>query len=67
MIWVLNEAEYNQLRDIHRNRLTTEIPGAIVLNIWKNFTHIGDGLHPASETVKKAAAKIVEAIGTNKK
>jgi len=53
--WVIDEQGYNTLRDLVQTRLAAELPDAIQLDIWKNFTHIGDGLHPDPATAKKAA------------
>lgn len=63
LLWVLDEAAYNTLRDLHRSRLESELPGAIVLDMWKGFKHRGDGLHPSDKTSKKAAKRIAKLIG----
>lgn len=60
--WVIDEQGYNTLRDLVQSRLAAELPGAIQLDIWKNFTHIGDGLHPNPETAKKAAQVLASAL-----
>ncbi len=65
LAWVVNEAEFNQIKNIHESRITTELPGALVVDMWKGFTHIGEGLHPSPETSKKAAKRIVKAIKNN--
>jgi lysophospholipase L1-like esterase len=62
LYWVADEANYNALRDLHRSRLQTELPGAVVLDIWADFEHMGDGLHPSDKTTRKAAAMIVQYI-----
>lgn len=53
--WVISQADYNTLRHLTSSRIRAEVPGAIVLNIWKDFVNIGDGLHPNPETARKAA------------
>lgn len=53
--WVIDEQGYNTLRDVVESRIAAELPGAIQLDIWEEFTHIGDGLHPDQTTVRKAA------------
>jgi hypothetical protein len=53
--WVIDEQGYNTLRDLVHSRLAAELPGAIQLDIWKDFSSIGDGLHPDPHTAKKAA------------
>jgi len=53
--WVIDEQGYNTLRDLVHSRLAAELPGAIQLDIWREFTHLGDGLHPNPATARKAA------------
>jgi hypothetical protein len=53
--WVIDEEGYNTLRGLVESRLAAELPDAIQLDIWKEFTHIGDGLHPDQTTARKAA------------
>lgn len=60
--WAADEAYYNTLRDLHSKRLTTELPGAVVLDIWADFEHVGDGIHPNDKTSRKAAAMIAQYI-----
>jgi len=35
--WIADEAGYNTMRDLQHSRLTTEIAGAVVLDIWADF------------------------------
>lgn len=56
--WVISEADYNQHRTLHMNRIGSELPGAILLDIWKDFVHGGDGIHPNDES-NRSAARIV--------
>ena len=58
LAWVISEADYNTLRTVTSNRVRAEVPGAVVLDIWKNFVHIGDGIHPSPETARRAASSI---------
>ena len=58
LAWVISEHDYNQLRDLSRSRLKAELPQAIVLDIWKDFEHLSDGLHPTPETTRRAARVI---------
>lgn len=53
--WVIDEHDYNTLRDLVESRLEAELPAAIQLDVWKEFNHIGDGLHPDSDSTRKAA------------
>lgn len=56
--WVISETDYNTLRDLNRTRIKAELPTAVVLDIWKDFVHQGDGIHPVPETTRKAAMTI---------
>lgn len=56
--WVISEDDYNQYRNLHMTRIGSELPGAILLDIWQDFVHGGDGIHPNDET-NRAAARIV--------
>ncbi|HEV7915156.1 MAG TPA: hypothetical protein VGP22_15430 [Albitalea sp.] len=58
LAWVISEADYDNLRQLSRSRLRAELPAAVVLDIWKDFEHIGDGLHPAPASARKAARLI---------
>ncbi len=62
--WMLDEEhEYNEWRDTIWNRLTNGLTGALfVEDAMSNFTHGGDGLHPSTQSVEKAAVKIALAI-----
>jgi hypothetical protein len=62
LVWVIDEASYNTLRDLQRSRLQAELPNAIVLDIWKDFVHIGDGIHPNPDTARKAARLIANEL-----
>jgi hypothetical protein len=58
LAWVIGEADYGTLRDLRRTRIQAELPGAIVLDMWKDFKHAGDGIHPDDATTKKAARAV---------
>jgi len=60
--WVANEYQYNNIRDTLKFRLKKELKNATIVDIWKNFTHRGDGIHPDRKTVKKAARRISRII-----
>jgi hypothetical protein len=62
LTWVIDEQGYNMLKDLIHNRLAAEVPEAIQADIWKEFTHIGDGLHPNQETAKKAANVVAKLL-----
>lgn len=55
LYWVISEANYKAMRSLIQQRLSSELPGALVLDIWREFTHIGDGIHPNPATTQKAA------------
>ena len=60
--WVINQADYNSLRHLTRMRIKAELPTAIQLDIWKDFVHVGDGIHPTLETARKAAKVIAKEL-----
>jgi hypothetical protein len=55
LAWVIGEADYDTLRELSRTRIRAEVSGAIVVDMWRDFTHIGDGIHPDVKTARKAA------------
>ena len=60
--WVIGEHDYNLLRDLTRTRIGAELPGGIVLDMWKDFVHIGDGIHPSVESSRKAARIVAKEL-----
>lgn len=60
--WVISEADYNFLSDSLKFRITSELPDALFLEIWEEFEHIGDGIHPDTDSVEDAAEIILDAI-----
>lgn len=62
LAWVIGEADYNTLRNVTSSRIRNEVPGAVVLDVWKDFEHIGDGIHPTPETARRAAFIIARAL-----
>jgi len=62
LAWAIGEADYNTLRDLHRTRLKAELPQAVVLDMWKDFKHSGDGIHPDDATTRRAARAIAQAL-----
>jgi hypothetical protein len=62
LAWVIGEADYNVLRTLTSSRIRAEVPGALVLDVWKDFEHIGDGIHPNPETARKAAHMIAREL-----
>jgi hypothetical protein len=62
LAWVISEADYNTLRNVTSSRVRSEVSGAVVLDIWKDFVHRDDGLHPTDETSQKAARLIAREL-----
>jgi hypothetical protein len=62
LAWVITEADYRTLRDLGRTRIRAELPSAIQLDIWKDFMHAGDGIHPDDATTRKAAKAIAQEL-----
>ena len=62
LAWVIGEYDYNQLRDLSRTRLQAELPSAVVLDMWKDFSHLGDGIHPDYATTKRAARLVAQTL-----
>ena len=62
LAWVISEADYNTLRNLTSSRIRAEVPGSLVLDIWKDFANIGDGLHPTPEATRKAAQVIAKEL-----
>jgi hypothetical protein len=58
LAWVIDAHDYGVLRQLAQTRLRAELPGAVVMDIWKDFVHLGDGLHPNTETTLRAARTI---------
>lgn len=62
LAWVIGEADYSTMRAVTSTRIRAEVPGAIVLDVWRDFVHIGDGIHPTPETARKAANIIAQSL-----
>lgn len=60
--WIVGEASYNEYEDLRLSRIKQELPQAIIVDAWKGFDHLGDGLHPDRKTTVKAAKRIAKAI-----
>jgi hypothetical protein len=50
------------LRDLGRQRIAAEFPEAMVIDMWRRFVHIGDGIHPDYRSVEDAADIVVKAL-----
>lgn len=62
LAWVMGETDYTTMRTVTSSRILSEVPGAVVLNIWRDFEHIGDGIHPSPETARRAAQIIAQTL-----
>lgn len=62
LAWVIGEADYGTLRDLRRTRIQAELPAAVQVDMWKDFKHAGDGIHPDDATAKKAARAVVQEL-----
>ena len=60
--WVINEHDYGLLRSLAKTRIPAELPGAVVLDMWKDFVHLGDGIHPNPATAENAARLIAKKL-----
>lgn len=60
--WVISEDDHNLYRSLHQTRIQNELPGALVLDIWKNFVHRGDGIHPTDDSNREAANIIAKKL-----
>lgn len=66
MEWILDEKQYNELRDLHNTRIAADLPDALIVDMWRKFTPTNDGLHPNSKTSMRAAHRILRAINQDK-
>lgn len=62
LTWVIDEAGYNELRDLIQSRIQSEVPEALFVDAWAEFETLADGLHPNYDTTTKAAKRIAQAI-----
>lgn len=62
LAWVIGPSDYNNLRQLAQARIRAELPNALVVDIWKDFVHIGDGIHPDPESVRRAAKMIAQEL-----
>lgn len=60
--WVIGQPDFHTLRHLTRTRIHAELPAAIQLDIWQDFVHMGDGIHPTPETARKAAKIIAKEL-----
>lgn len=61
-VWVIGENDYTQLREVIRSRISADLPDALLVDMWRDFQHIGDGIHPDPKTARRAAEQVARAI-----
>jgi len=61
-LFTIDDSSYQALSAAHAIRVAAEVPGALVIDAWQRFRHIGDGLHPTEITSKRAARAVLLAI-----
>lgn len=62
LVWVIDEAGYNDFRARVQSRITAELPGAAFVDVWEEFTHMGDGIHPNYDATEKAGKRLAQAL-----
>ena len=60
--WVISPEDYQLLNDTVMGEIANELPEALVVDYWANFTHLGDGIHPDVQTSERAARTLMQAI-----
>ena len=53
------------LNNIVMTTLASDLPDALIVDYWAEYSHLGDGIHPDLATVENAANIILESIGYN--
>lgn len=64
--WWIDEAECNQLKDLHRTRIAAELPDALLVDVWQGATGLADG-HADYKSSMRAAKRIAKAIKKHRK
>lgn len=62
LAWVISESDYNVYRNLYNTRIGAAIPQAVVVDMWADFVHGGDGIHPSDETNRRAANVIARTL-----
>lgn len=62
LAWVIGQHDYNALRNLAQTRIRAELPNAVVLDMWQDFVHIGDGIHPNPESARRAAKVVAQEL-----
>lgn len=62
LLWEIDEHDYNDLRNVISVRIAAELPEALLVDSWAGFEHLGDGIHPDTNTTMIAIRRIEWAI-----
>ncbi len=60
--FMISRTAYTDLANRYNKRIAAELPGAILVNAYTEFSHIGDGLHPNRRTTERAATLLIRRI-----
>ncbi|NQY33447.1 MAG: SGNH/GDSL hydrolase family protein [Alteromonadaceae bacterium] len=60
--WAVDKDGYDELVNNRLTRIEAELPDAVLLKVWKQFVHLGDGIHPDQKSVTRAAKHIARFI-----
>lgn len=61
LTWWVNDHQWNTIATTFESRVEDELPGAILVDAWRNMQTI-DGLHPTPKSAQRAARRIRDAI-----
>ncbi|MCX4247926.1 hypothetical protein [Paraliomyxa miuraensis] len=62
LTWWVSEPQWNAISTAYETRIADELPGAILVDVWKGLETLPDGLHPTPKSAQKAAKRILDAI-----
>jgi hypothetical protein len=62
LTWYASEAQWNAIATTFESRIEDELPGAILVDAWRDMQTLPDGLHPTPKSATKAAKRIRDAI-----
>jgi len=60
--WVIDQTTWELLATTYETRIAAELPDALIVGMWDNYTNLGDGVHPDEESAMTAAIAIERAI-----
>ncbi len=63
--WTISPTDYQMLNNIVMTTIASDLPEALIVDYWAEYSHLGDGIHPDLATVENAANIILESIGYN--